>query len=511
MKMKKQAKKAVSLFMAATLLLLALCGCGEKENGPTGQGGEARTDIIIGVAAEPSTLDPCTSAGASINENMALCLTSLGADLSINPSIAKSWTVSDDEMVYTFEIDTDIKFANGDNVTVEDILFSLERSRAYAGNSQYFDCVDTIEKEDDTHVRFTLKYPCGLFLAYMSDSSTTIVCKKVVEAAGEDYGINPAGSCAGPYDFVSWEKGVCVKLTANPYYRGDLKIKDVEFRFITEASTGAISVEAGDIDIYANPNYIDVENLKDNSKVAIYEQVLNGFDFIGFNTINPPYDNVKVRQAIAYSFDREELVDVAIGAGGAEPAVGLCADFVVGHSDNLKGYTRDNEKAKALLAEAGYPDGLEISIITMDGSRSKVAEYLQDALKASNITVKIETVEWSKFVDDLINGNLGAFIIGVSGDVPDADGLLYPQFHSEGGQNVHNYANPEVDEKLYTARQSSDTAERVKLYEEVQQILLEEVPCIPLYFNTRYSLYNSALKNYTSNYSGDVQVQYMSW
>lgn len=509
--MKKRTKKAVSLFLATSLLALTLCGCGGNNDKTPDKQGEARTNLVVGVAAEPSTLDPCTSAGASINENMALCLTSLGADLSVNPSIAKSWTVSDDEMTYTFEIDTDIKFANGDNVTVDDILFSLERSRAYAGNSQYFDCVDTIEKEDDTHVRFTLKYPCGLFLAYMSDSSTTIVCQKVVEAAGEDYGINPAGSCAGPYDFVSWEKGVCVKLTANPYYRGELKIKDVEFRFITEASTGAISVEAGDIDIYTNPNYIDVENLRENNKVSIYEQVLNGFDFIGFNTINPPFDNMKVRQAIAYSFDREELVDAAIGTGGAEPAVGLCADFVVGHSDNLKAYTRDNEKAKALLAEAGYPNGLEISIITMDGSRGKVAEYLQDALKASNITVKIETVEWSKFVDDLINGNLGAFIIGVSGDVPDADGLLYPQFHSEGGQNVHNYSNPQVDEKLYTARQSSNTAERVKLYEEVQQILLEELPCIPLYFNTRYMLYNSALKNFTSNYAGDVLAQYMSW
>jgi len=509
--MKNNLKKMLSVLMVIVMVLsLAACG-GKTETAAPADGAAARTDIIIGVASEPSSLDPCMSAGASISENMALCLTTLDENMMPQPEIAKSWEASEDGLEYVFEIDTSIKFANGDNITVEDVIFSLTRARDWEGNTQYFDCVDTFEAIDDTHVKFTLKYPCGLFVSYMADSSTTIVSKKVVEAAGEDYGINPADSTAGPYNFVSWVPGVSVKLTANPYYAKELAIKDVEFRFITEASTGTISVEAGDIDVYENPNFIDVINLRNNDKIGIFEQPVCGFDFLGFSVVNPPYDNPLVRQAIAYSYDKEEMVLAAIGEGGATPAEGFFADFVFGYSDNVKSYERDNEKAKQLLAEAGYPDGLDITIVTMDGARSKVAEYLQDALKASNINVTIEMAEWSKFVDDLINGNLGAFIIGVAGDIPDADGTLYPQFRSDGGQNVHGYANAEVDEKLLTARQSNDPAERLQLYEDVQNILMEELPCIPLYFTNAYIIYNSALKNFTSNYATDVLVEYMSW
>jgi peptide/nickel transport system substrate-binding protein len=346
----------------------------------------------------------------------------------------------------------------------------------------------------------------------MADASTCIVNQAVVEAAGDDYGINPAGSTAGPYNFVSWTAGVNVVLTANPYYYGgELAIKDIEFRFITEASTGAISVEAGDIDVYKGPNYIDVVNLQDSDTISIHTQPVNGFDFLGFNTSNAPYDNILVRQAIAYSFDREELIEAVYGDGAATAANGFFPDFVFGYSDNITTYERDPEKAKELLTEAGYEDGLEISIITVDGTRSKVAEYLQDTMKESGFTVNIEMTEWSKFVDDLINGNLGAFIIGVSGDVPDADGILYPQFRSDGGQNVHNYANDEVDEMLLEARQSNDSDERLKLYEDISNILMEELPCIPLYFKNSFALYNSSLKNYTSDYSDDILVEYMSW
>ena len=487
--------------------LLTVAGCSKKE----GNDGEARTDLIIGIAAEPSTLDPNIGMGATITENMAYCLTTLNDDLSVSGEVAKSWEISDDELEYTFEIDTGIKFANGDNVTIEDVEFSLTRAWENTTNSQYFDCLASIEVVDDTHIKCTLAYPCALFLSYMADSCTSIVCKKVVEEAGEDYGINPAGSCAGPYDFVSWEKGVCVKLTANPYYKNDLAIKDLEFRFITEASTGAISVEAGDIDVYKNPNYIDVVNLEGNDKVSIHEQSVCGFDFLGFNLSNPPYDNLLVRQAIAYSFDKEELIVAAIGEGGAEAASGFFPDFVFGHSDDIMDYERDPEKAKELLAQAGYPDGMDMTIITMDGARNKVAEYLQDTMKESGFRVKIEMAEWSKFVDDLVNGNLGAFIIGVSGDVPDADATLYPQFRSDGGQTVNTYGNAEVDDMLLRARQSSDSEERLQLYKDIQDILMEELPCIPLYFKTDYILYNSNLKNFTSNYATDILVEYMSW
>lgn len=503
--MKKNLSKAVCAALVLTMLL-ALTGCGGSE-----EAAEGRTDIIIGVASEPGNLDPNESLGASLNESMAACLASLGDDLQPQPDIAKSWTVSDDGLTYVFEIDTDRKFANGDNVTPSDVVFSLQRASDYPGNTMYFDCLDTFEATDDSHVTCTLKYPCALFLSYMADSSSTIVCQKVVEAAGSEYGINPAGSTAGPYDFVSWEPGVCVKFTANPYFNEELAIKDIEFRFITEQSTGAISVEAGDIDVYMAPNYIDVVNLKDSDKVSTFTQTQCGFDFLGFNVNVEPYDDIRVRQAISYSFDREELVLAAIGEGGATPADGFLSDMMFGHTDNVISYERNPEKARELLKEAGYEDGLEITIITMDGSRNKVAEYLQDTMKESGITVNIEMSEWSKFVDDLIKGNVGAFIIGVSGDIPDADGTFFPQFRTDAGQNVHGYSNKEVDEKLLIARQSSDSEERLQMYEDVQNILMEELPCIPLYFSLKNVLYNSDLQNFSCNYSSDILVKNMSW
>lgn len=506
-------KKSI-LIVLSLLMVLSIAGCktGKEPVAPTEQPTVQKDSIIIGIPAEGSSMDPHTACNRAAIENMILGLTDLDENAQVIPGIASSWEVSEDELEYVFTIDTSIKFANGDNVTVEDILFSFDRAVKDEGNAARYESIKSWEKVDDTHVKMTLNYPCALFLANLANSSCCILNKKVVESAGDEFGINSKGAFAGPYDLESWTKGVSIKLTANPYYKKDLSIKNIEYRFISESSTGVISVETGDIDVYMNPSFVDVQNVKsDKIKVASVEK--NGFEFLGFCLTKSPYDDVRVRQAIAYSYDPDELVEAAIGSGGATVAHSILPSFVFGSeiTENTPVYKHDPEKAKALLAEAGYPDGLNIKIITMNSAYLKAAEYLQEAMKSSGFTVEIELTEYSKFVQDLIAGNLDAFIIGVTEDYPDADLTLYAQFTTDGGQNVHMYSNEEVDDMLLKARQSSNPDERKELYAKVQEILMTDLPALPLYFSKTFALYNSNIENFTLSYSGFTMLENMSW
>ena len=504
--------KVLSLMLVITMLFITGCSSASSQVDEKTDGEAVRTDFIMAIGSEGASMDPHEGRSGDISYNMVEGLTHQTKDLEIVPCIAKSWTISDDKLEYVFDIDTSMKFANGDNITPEDVKFSLERAAAEPTNeSVVVDALDYLEVLDDHTIKLVLKYPCGLVLSDLAEFKCGIISKKVVEEAGDDYSINPRGSGSGPYDFVSWTQGVNVKLEANPYYYEDLAIKNIDVRFITEASTGVISVEAGDIDAYTKPAYIDAVNLMDSDTVSVYEYDKNGFDFLGFNTQNPPYNDPRVRQAIAYSYDNEELVQAAIGKGGATAADGFFQDFVLGYSPNIKSYPHDPEKAKALLKEAGYPDGLEINIVTMDGARAKVAEYLQETMKASGFTVNIEMAEWSKFVQDLIDGNLETFIIGVVGTLPDADNTLFTQFVTGSAANVHAYSDERVDELLLKARQSSDDEERIKLYEEAQLILMEDLPCIPLYFSKGYVIVNPDLQGFSVTLETHVRMKDLSW
>lgn len=514
----KKIKRICSMLLALTcaVSLTACGGSGGSSLGSSSDSGKAektekeqRTDLIVGVASEGSSMDPQGNSTRQVIENMILGLTDLDPQGNVLPGIASEWTVSEDEMEYLFTIDTSIQFANGDYVTAEDVKFSLDRGAQEESNAARYEAIKEVQIVDDTHIKLLLNYPCALLLPNLACAATTILNQDVVEEAGDDFSINSRGACAGPYDFVSWTKGVNIKLEANPYYKKDLAIKNIEFRFISEASTGVISVETGDVDVYMDPSYVDVQNLK-SDKIKVHSQERNGFEFLGFCLAKSPYDDVRVRQAIAYSFDSTELVEAAIGGDGATPAKSFLPDFVFG-STELEGYPHDPEKAKELLAEAGYPDGLDINIVTMDSGYMKVAEYLQEAMSASGFRVNIEQTEYSKFVSDLIDGNLDAFIIGVTEDYPDADLTLYAQFKSDGGQNVHFYSNDRVDELLLNARQSSDEEARKEMYAEAQEILMDELPALPLYFSKSYALYNGDLENFTTNFSAMIMVEHISW
>ena len=505
----KRTRNIIALVLAV-LMLFSLVGCGNNTANKNSDG--PRTDVIIGIGAEGTSMDPHKCMNGDISYNMIEGLTKLNENNEIVPCIAKSWEISPDELEYTFTIDTDRKFANGDNVTAQDVVYSLKRADEEPTNQAIiFDTIESIELVDETTVKITLMEPSALLLAGLSEFKCGIVSERAVTEAGSEYDMNPAGSGTGPYDFVSWESGVCVKMTANPHYNAELAIKDVEFRFITEANTGVISVEAGDIDLFLNPSYTDVVNLQNSEKVTVHKQQSYSVDFLGFNTMKEPFNIPEVRRAVAYGINHEELITAAIGEGGATVANGFLPNFVFGYSDELEKFERDPEMAKKLLADAGYPNGIELTITTTDGSRSKIVEYLQEALKDCNITVNVEMTEWSKFVQDLMEGNVSSFIVGAGNSFPDAEFFLGQIFVSGGLGNVSAYSNPEVDELLIAARMTNDTETRLANYKAAQEILMDEVPVIPLYFNDNYAIANPALQGFGMNLESNVRVWNLNW
>lgn len=442
----------------------------------------AAQTLTVAQGADPVTLDPHgqnDQPSARVRAQIFETLVNHGYNLEIVPGLAKSWEQIDD-VTWEFKLQENVKFHNGDDFTAADVKYSFERIKALPSPAAFLiDEVKEVVVVDDYTVRIILKQPFAPILAHLAHPSNAIVNKRSVEEAGDNFGSQVAVG-TGPFEFVDWVAGSHVELRRFDGYWGEpAKVETLIIRGIPENTVRAIELETGGADIVYNIEPIDEMRLTGTPGIKLVKYETLSTSYIGFNVEKEPFDNPLVRQAINHALDVEAIVDF-IYTGQASPVTGPLPPLVWGAREDLPSYDYDPEKAKALLAEAGYPDGFKTSIWTNDNPlRMQIAEMFQADLAEIGVDVEVLIVPWATYLEDTAAGKHDMFILGWVTVTADPDYGLWALFHSSQMGDPGNrsfYANPRVDELLELGRAEGDPEKRAAIYAEAQQLIVEDAP-----------------------------------
>jgi peptide/nickel transport system substrate-binding protein len=503
-------KKMLGLFLATALLLTMVTACVNKASteGGTTVKAPVKDSVILAISGDMGTLDSLHSGAGmdkQIYKNIFDALVKNGAS-EVEPSLAENWKMSDDGLSYTFALKKGIKFHNGEVLKASDVVFSLTTAKASPYLAEQTAAIKEAVAVDDNTVRINLSYQYAPFL--LSLTEIYIVPEKAYIEAGKAFGQKPIGT--GAYKFVSHAVGQNVKLERfDEYYGGVAPIKNVTFKIITDPSAILIALQTKEVDFALDLAMVQVKSAKANPELNVAELEGNGLTCLIMNNSIKPFTNVKVRQALNYAINKENAIVLA-EEGLGQPAVCPFNKTYFGYSDKIKGYEYNIEKAKALLTEAGYPNGFEVTLKTMAGSLQKGAQSIQEDLRKIGVIVKIEMVEGNAYIQDITTGNYQIGNITISSSVPDID--FWDMFLStKGGMNVFKYSNPKVDQLFTEAKKSSDTNVRLAKYQELTQILVDDAAMVPLYYMVRTYIADRDLKVGNADGVYGVSVNSLSW
>lgn len=484
----KRVKSVVCILLVLTMIL---SGCSGKKNevetGSSNEGSNAkRENLVFAIYAEPKSLDPQHSNDLysfAVQYQIFDTLIREEADGSLVPGLAESWDISEDGTEVIFHLKKDIKFHNGDIMTADDVAFSINEAIASSFTSRVTGSMDSAEKIDDLTVKLKLKHPYQPIEMCMCSANVSVVNKKVVEADRDGFGRNPVGT--GPYKFVSWNSGEKIVLQRfDEYFRGPASIQDVTFRIIPDTSIGLVALENGEIDVLDNPPKIDKQNIINNEKLKYYETTQGNLTLLAFNNETGLFTNKKLRQAVSYAIDKEAIILGALEGQGVVIECPLTLDCF-GYPEDFKGNGYDPEKAKKLLAEAGYPNGLTVKLQVIENSiYSKPTEVIQEQLRVVGINVELDIMERGAYLSDVYTDcKYDITVFGTASVVPDADAVMYPRFHGKmkgGGNNFYRCDIPELNELLEKGRISIDPVERKQIYYKAHEIIRDEAVMIPI-------------------------------
>lgn len=409
----------------------------------------------------------------------------------IEPDLATSWQSSADGLTWTFQLRKGVK-CHGDygELDAEDIVFSLKRAanKETSGFSADYKAFSKIEATGPLEVKITLSEPVpsllGLLVPYHGGN---IVCRRAVETLGEKFQRAPIGT--GPFMFADYRPQQYVKLVANPnYFRGAPKIKEIYYRYIPSDATRDLAFESGEIDmIYGKQEQTWADRIKKlpNTKLAVIEP--GEMSVLHLNMAQPPLDNPLVRKAIAHAIDKKTLVKFK-GEAVTRESASVVPEGHLGYTADVPLYDFDIAKAKALLTEAGYPNGVSIKVIqTTLPSMLSIMEALQALVKKAGITLQVENVEHATFHAQ-IRKDLSPIVLYAAARFPVADTYLTQFFHSKSivgtPTAITNFSHCDVaDAEIDAARIEQDKAKQLKLWAEAQKKIMEKVCAVPLYVN----------------------------
>lgn len=503
--MRRRWKLNIGVLIAAALLLLSACS-NNADPAAVNTPATAAADSNTAESGEPKVLkvrfydDPAGYDPANIfrieNENIAFNifsgLTSYASDTGeIIPDLAESWETIGNK-IWTFKLRQGVQWQKGyGEFTSADVLYSYNRILDPATASPYaseFNNVDSIEAPDDYTIVFKLKTPDGNFLHQVANyHQGQIVKKEAVEKFGDQIKWNPIGT--GPFVAEKIDPSSEIILVRHDdYYQGPAPIGKIIFSIIKDESTATIALQNGEIDVIMRSNR--EENLDILEKAGFKMNHVENYatSLKVFNLENPILANPKVRQAWAYAVDFNAIAE-GVSPRLQKGSKSLLLDWMEGYSENTTQYGYNPEKAKQLLAEAGYPDGFTIK---QDGtSATGVTEQMQleqEYLKAVGIQLEFDLVDTPTYNEKRNSGDFdvsGRLLPAVNPDMV-LFSYLHPDNIAPKGLNGARYNNPELTEKLESARAETDEAKRLKLYEEVQQIVMKEVPYLPTYASNVY-------------------------
>ncbi len=523
-------KRLIAFALAGVFSVTALLsGCGNtakeaqtqttKEE-PKKQESKAPKTLIFAQGADPRGLDPAyvdDGESAKVMCNIFEGLLQYKPDsTAIEPCLATEWNISADGKVYTFKLRQGVKFHDGTPFNADAVKFSVERQlppnkiddMPYA--SFTFGLVEKVEKVDDYTVKFTLKEPNTPFLANLAMSlAAPIVSPEAAKKFGDKFIENPVGT--GPYKFIKWDKSQSITLEKNNDYWGSkAKTDKVVFKFTKENSVRASELMTGAVDIIDGVDPNDVPKLE-QSKMAIFKDKGMNINYMAFNCSRAPFNDPKLREAISYAINRDELVKF-LYQGFAEKADSPMPSFIPGHNSAVKPYEYNVDKAKALLKELGK-ENLEVKMIAYSNPRpynpvngQKLAEAVQNYLAKVGIKAKIDVYPWTEYKQKTAQGEGDILFYGWVGDNGDADNFLslFDSNEIKSTLNVAKYVNPEVDKLLAKARAVPNGEERNKVYQQMQEIVAKDAPWLPISHAASMAAYSPKVKNFRVHPTGSV-------
>lgn len=485
--------KTKRLLLACLLTIaLAVAGCSKAAPKDQASGAPAKsgqpTELVVATDQDPVGFDPHKVPAASSVKMYSLVydtLTRLDADLNIIPSLATKWSVSVDGKAVTFELQKGVKFHNGREMTSADVKYSFDRildPNTGALAKSYFTSVESVEAPEPYKVVFKLKNIDSALIANVASVYTAIVPKEVTDLNKEMVG-------TGPFKMGTVESGQSVTLVKNPdYFVKDMpKVDSIKFRIMKDEAERLAAVRTGKIDLTTVS--ADSSKLLETAKgVSIKSYQTMEYGYLGINVKKKPFDDVRVRQALSYAVDRNEIVStVWKGQGQVTGPISSAQKAYALNVGDLPLYKKDVEKAKQLLKEAGYEKGFDTVIQTASTYPDMVesAQVIQQQLKAIGINAKIEQLEWAKYIETWKSKD-ATLLVGRNTAGTDPDRSLRFFFSTTGGANVWNYSNKEYDAIVQKALETNAVEERQKFYKDAQNILINDAPNLflasPKYF-----------------------------
>ena len=484
------------LIYLSILVLLVLFACSQKENQKERIEKEEKKILTMAQKAEIKTLDPqkaTDSVSRSIIKLINQTLVYIDNEGNIVPELAQEITkVSPKETL--IKIKNDIKFSNGETLTIDDVLFSLERAKASPKMSQDLYMIESFEKVDDRTLKINTLYDAGNLLHKLASGGVAIINKKAFEKDEN----NIVGT--GMFKLKEWVAGEKLVLERNEFFKDSKSnIDTLVVKFVPEANSRMIMLETGEIDLARDLLPLDFKKISEDTKFTTVEIETPSNMFLGFDLRNELLADKRVRQAIAYAINNEDLVKTVFN-GSASVATSPVPKITTGHNENSNNYPQNIEKAKQLLAEAGYPNGFNIELfVSEDNQRIDMAVIIQDNLKKIGINAEIKTFQWAAYVSTIENPNIikPLFIMSWNISNDDPDEVLYPLYHSsqiDAHTNVVFYKNEDFDNLISKARETTDKEKRIELYKKAQDIIQEELPHYAILYPMQNFAYKKSIK-----------------
>ncbi len=433
-------------------------------------GAQAQTSLTLAMQLEPPHLDPTSAAAGAIDSvvysNIFEGLTRFMGDGSIVPGLAKSWEISDDGLTYTFKLQDGVKFHDGTTMDAEDVKFSLDRARAEDSvNAQkaLFAGISDVTVIDPLTVQLTLSEPNGNMLFNLAWGDAVIVAPESIE----NIKTNPVGT--GAFKFTDWVQGDRIDIERNPDYWGTPAIlESATFKFISDPTAAFAAVMAEDVDVFSSfPAPENLPQFEADPRFQVLIGSTEGETILSTNNKMPPFDNVKVREAVAHAIDRQAIIDGAMFGYGTP----IGTHFAPHHPDylDLTGNSAyDPDLSRKLLAEAGFPDGFETTLYLPPPSYARRGgEIIAAQLAEVGIKAEITNVEWAQWLETVFRGKDFGLTIVSHTEPMDIGIYARPEYYFQ-------YDNPTFQELMTTLNATTDPAKRSELLAQAQTIISED-------------------------------------
>ncbi len=484
--------------------------------------GEGGT-FVFGRGGDSVRLDPATvTDGESfrVTEQIFDNLVQFdGSSTDLRPGLARSWDISADGTVYTFRLRQGVRFHDGTPFDASAVKWNFDRwgnkenqwyqeAVAGGGTFEYYedvtglaDAIQSVDVLDEFTVQITLNAPQGPFMLNLALPAFPIISPYSASAGFDALSRNPVGT--GPFRFVSWTPGDRIELEKNPSYWGDQASVDrVIIRAIPDNAARYLALRSAAIDMMEGANPDDVTNARRDRSLSVILRPSMNVAYVAMDVSKRPFDNVKVRQAVAMSLNRSAIVEALYGGIGIV-ASQLIPPSLLGWNSEVKGPQYNVDQAKRLLSEAGFANGFTTDFWYMPVSRpyypnpQAVAEAFKSDLAKVGITANLKTEDWGAYLADRNQLKFPIWMLGWTGDNGDTDNFLFTFFGNL--RNDNSWDNAQVRSLLRQAQQSADYSERDMLYKQINQVIDQEMPRIPIAHTTPPLLARAYVKGYQAH------------